>query len=66
MIAKTSDGIEASETVNMFVLADEERQKCEVWTRVMGYHRPVTSFNGGKQEEYADRVCFAGSGDNRA
>lgn len=31
---------------------------CEVWTRVMGYHRPVTSFNIGKQGEYAERVEF--------
>ena len=22
-------------------LDDSERQRCEVWTRVMGYHRPV-------------------------
>jgi hypothetical protein len=39
-------------------LTDEERQPCEVWTRVMGYHRPVASFNGGKKSEYAERVCF--------
>jgi anaerobic ribonucleoside-triphosphate reductase len=39
-------------------LADEERQRCEVWTRVMGYHRPVSSFNIGKRGEYAERVCF--------
>lgn len=26
------------------VLKDSERQKCEVWTRVMGYHRPLQSF----------------------
>ena len=39
-------------------ITDEERQPCEVWTRVMGYHRPVTSFNKGKQGEYAERVCF--------
>jgi len=25
-------------------LKDEERQGCEVWTRVMGYHRPVSYF----------------------
>ena len=25
------------------VLNDAERQRCEVWTRVMGYHRPATS-----------------------
>lgn len=40
------------------VLKDEERQKCEVWTRVMGYHRPVASFNRGKQGEYRERKCF--------
>eukprot|EP01035_Chromulina_nebulosa_P014871 gene14871-19679_t len=32
-------------------LREEERQRCEVWTRVMGYHRPVASFNIGKQGE---------------
>ncbi|WP_278236227.1 ribonucleoside triphosphate reductase [Isoptericola sp. AK164] len=30
----------------------------EVWTRVMGYFRPVASFNTGKQGEYAERVTF--------
>ena len=40
-------------------LRDDERQRCEVWTRVMGYHRPVASFNIGKQGEFADRLHFA-------
>lgn len=31
---------------------------CEVWTRVMGYFRPVQSFNTGKKGEYAERVTF--------
>ena len=31
---------------------------CEVWTRVMGYFRPVQSFNIGKKGEYAERTCF--------
>ncbi|MCL2490216.1 MAG: hypothetical protein FWF36_05765, partial [Propionibacteriaceae bacterium] len=35
-----------------------EPQACEVWTRVMGYFRPVSSFNIGKQGEYAERVSF--------
>lgn len=39
-------------------LSDEERQPCEVWTRVMGYHRPVASFNPGKQAEFAERKFF--------
>lgn len=32
--------------------------ECEVWTRVMGYFRPVTSFNIGKKGEYAERTMF--------
>ncbi len=39
-------------------LADSERQPCEVWTRVMGYHRPVASFNTGKKGEFAEREYF--------
>ncbi|GAA5037357.1 ribonucleoside triphosphate reductase [Microbacterium fluvii] len=31
---------------------------CEVWTRVMGYFRPMSSFNIGKQGEAAERVYF--------
>jgi Anaerobic ribonucleoside-triphosphate reductase len=40
------------------VLTDAERQPCEVWTRVMGYHRPVSSFNIGKKGEYHERTYF--------
>jgi hypothetical protein len=39
-------------------LTDAERQPCEVWTRVMGYHRPVASFNTGKKGEFAEREYF--------
>ena len=39
-------------------LLDEERQLCEVWTRVMGYHRPVSSFNIGKKGEHQERRFF--------
>ncbi|HEY8911971.1 ribonucleoside triphosphate reductase [Lacisediminihabitans sp.] len=31
---------------------------CEVWTRVMGYFRPVSSFNIGKKGEHAERTHF--------
>ncbi len=41
-----------------FELEDEERTPCEVWTRVMGYHRPVSAFNPGKQSEHAERRCY--------
>ncbi len=39
-------------------LTDDERQRCEVWTRVMGYHRPVASFNIGKKGEHCERRFF--------
>ncbi len=39
-------------------LKNEERQPCEVWTRVMGYHRPVSSFNIGKKGEFEERKFF--------
>lgn len=39
-------------------LTDAERTPCEVWTRVMGYHRPVSMFNKGKQSEHAQRRHF--------
>jgi len=43
-------------------LKDEERTRCEVWTRVMGYHRPVSAWNPGKQSEHAERQYFVEPG----
>lgn len=47
-------------TINFedIILTDAERQPCEIWTRVMGYHRPVSEFNKGKKSEYYSRKCF--------
>lgn len=45
-------------SVSKVKLLDSERQKCEVWTRVMGYHRPVQFFNIGKKGEFAERKFF--------
>ncbi len=36
----------------------EKRTPCEVWTRVMGYHRPVSQFNTGKKSEHYSRKHF--------
>lgn len=43
---------------NCVELDDSERTRCEIWTRVMGYHRPVSSFNTGKQGEFNERRFF--------
>jgi hypothetical protein len=37
---------------------EKDRVKTEVWTRVMGYHRPVSEFNPGKKSEHAERLPF--------
>lgn len=42
-------------------LTDDERQPCEIWTRVMGYHRPMSSFNTGKKGEFHERTYFTES-----
>jgi len=47
------------------MLRDEDRQRCEVWTRVMGYHRPTSSFNLGKKSEFKERVYFAEAANRR-
>ena len=48
-----------SEKSSPAFLNDAERQRCEVWTRVMGYHRPGSEFNPGKQSEHGERRHFA-------
>lgn len=37
---------------------NNQRTKCLVYTRVMGYHRPVESFNIGKKGEHKQRTHF--------
>ena len=35
-----------------------KRQKCERFSRVVGYFRPIDLWNVGKQEEFKDRKVF--------
>ena len=44
----------------IFIMTKEnkKRQRCEVYSRVCGYLRPVTNWNDGKQAEFKDRVSF--------
>jgi len=36
-----------------------QRQECEVYSRVVGYLRPVKQWNDAKQAEYGDRTMFS-------
>ncbi|WP_025915655.1 anaerobic ribonucleoside-triphosphate reductase [Herminiimonas sp. CN] len=55
MTDRSNQAFLASQTIT---LTDAERQPCEIWTRVMGYHRPVSSFNIGKKGEFHERTYF--------
>ena len=37
---------------------EDKRTKCEVYSRVVGYMRPVNQWNRGKQQEFTDRKTF--------
>lgn len=39
-------------------LKEPERQRVECWSRVMGYHRPISHFNVGKKQEFSERKYF--------
>lgn len=39
-------------------LKEVKGTKCEVYSRVVGYHRPVDNWNEGKQLEFCDRKTF--------
>jgi len=47
-----------TEVQEELVKNNAKRSKCLVYTRVMGYHRPVESFNIGKKAEHKQRMHF--------
>ena len=49
---------EIEELKSKGIITDKDRSECEVWTRVMGYYRPTSFFNIGKQGEHEERVHF--------
>lgn len=44
---------------NGMVIPAEKRQRCEVYSRVVGYLRPIAQWNKGKKAEWADRIVFS-------
>lgn len=32
--------------------------RCEVYSRIVGYFRPINNWNDGKKQEFFDRVTF--------
>ncbi len=42
----------------VITLSDDERNECEVWTRIMGYYRTTKDANPGKQSEIMERHLY--------
>lgn len=38
--------------------AKTKRTKCEIYSRVVGYLRPINQWNDGKRAEFGDRQTF--------
>ena len=51
-ISKTFEGM----TVTVH---DDSRQRCEVWSRIMGYYAVHAQYNEGKKSEFRDRKFYA-------
>jgi len=34
----------------------KKKVPCEIYSRVVGYYRPINQYNAGKREEFKDRV----------
>ncbi len=37
---------------------ENRRQRCDIFSRVVGYVRRIDSWNYGKQSEFHDRILF--------
>jgi len=35
-----------------------KRQRCEIYSRISGYMRPVSSWNDAKREEFSERTMY--------
>jgi ribonucleoside-triphosphate reductase len=39
-------------------IPEKLRQRCEIWSRPVGYLRPVQHWNNGKKQEFKERKEF--------
>ena len=49
----------STKNVPIYENITQKRTRCEIWTRVMGYHRSVSYFNIGKKSEHFSRAHFS-------
>ena len=47
------------EEANVDVSTDPHRVPCEVYSRIVGYVRPVRNWNEGKKQEFTERTVYS-------
>jgi len=63
-VTQVSAGVYESDTGDLCIadgtvlVPKEKRQKTEVYSRIVGYLRPVSGWNKGKRQEFKDRKVF--------
>lgn len=40
------------------VVKSKREVPCEIWSRVVGYFRPISQWNKGKQDEFQNRKTY--------
>jgi len=49
---------EAARVVEDNICEGDKKVPCEVYSRIVGYIRPVQNWNKGKRQEFAERVTY--------
>jgi len=53
-------------TVGFFETCPNCKKKMEIWSRIVGYYRPISTWNIGKKAEFAQRVFYGSLGSKKA
>jgi anaerobic ribonucleoside-triphosphate reductase len=58
MICETIEEYDAAIAVEKEKLKNVKGTKCEVYSRIIGYYRPLSEWNAGKKEEWQKRKNY--------
>jgi len=58
IVSQEIDGYKEGQIVGVCHYCKRIFRSCEVWSRVVGYLRPIQDWNRGKQQEFKDRVTY--------
>ncbi len=59
------ENVEVKTNNEQGVVSGAKRVACEVYSRIVGYLRPVADWNKGKQQEFSERKTYQVPGNGR-